>query len=115
MPATINMSQFCFNRSTGMRLVLYRCAAMRTEPCTRNEGTTARTAESRSFQRHGRLLQLGLSLLSDEILRNRLLRRSGDSAIRGCRIPLRVFAHANDNEAANARRKENHHNSNNEN
>lgn len=77
------------------------------EPCTKNEGTTARTAESRSFQRHGRLLQLGLSLLSDEILRNRLLRRSGDSAIRGCRIPLRVFAHANNNEAANARRKKN--------
>lgn len=90
-----------------MRLVLYRRAAMRTEPCTRNEGTTARTAESRSFQRHGRLLQLGLSPLPDEILRNRLLRRNGDSAIRGCRILLRVFAHANDSEATNARSKKN--------
>lgn len=68
---------------------------------------SARATESRRIRGRRSLLRLGLSLLSDEILWHRLLRRSGDSAIRGCRTPLRVLAHANDNEAANARSKKN--------
>lgn len=76
---------------------------------------SARTTESRRIRGRRSLLRLGLSLLADKILRHRLLRRSGDSAIRGCRIPLRVLAHANDNEATNARRDENRNNNEDEN
>ena len=88
-----------------MRLVLYRRAAMRTELRIRRKRTSARTAESRRIR--GRRSLLRLNLLSDEILRHYPLRRSGDSVIRGCRMPLRVLAHANGNEATNARSKKN--------
>ena len=90
-----------------MRLVLYRCATMRAELRIGRKRASTRTAEPRCIRGRRSLLRLGLSLLSDEILRHRLLRRSGDSAIRGCRIPLRVLTDANDNEATNARWKQN--------
>ena len=68
---------------------------------------SARATESRRIRGRRSLLRLGLSLLSDEILRHRLLRRCICGVIRNRRICLRVFAHANDKEAANARSKKN--------
>ncbi len=82
MPATINMSQFCFNRSTGIRLVLYRCATMRAEPCTRNEGATARAAKAGAVYRHRGLRRMHLSPSGTVALRSRraerrIINRSG--------------------------------------
>lgn len=82
MPATISMSRFCFNRSTGMRLMLYRCAAMRTESCTRNEGTTARAAKAGAVYWRRGLPRMHLSPSGTVALRSRrterrIINRSG--------------------------------------
>ena len=98
-----------------MRLVLYRRAAMWAELRSGRKRASARATESRRIRGRRSLLRLGLSLLSDEILRHRLLRRCICGVIRNRRICLRVFAHANDKKAANARRDENRNNNDDEN